>query len=55
LDDVEPLEHLVENTENRFREDTAHESLDVTEALQNAPKHNDVFFKVPKVLGGGES
>lgn len=49
LENVEPLLHVV-HSENVFREDVAEKSLSTAEALANAPKHNDVFFKVPKVL-----
>lgn len=49
LENVEPLLHVV-HAENVFREDIAEASLSTAEALANAPKHNDVFFKVPKVL-----
>lgn len=33
-----------------LREDVVGESLPTTVALQNAPKANEAFFKVPKVL-----
>lgn len=49
LDGVEPLSHVV-TTENVFREDVAKESLSLKDALVNAPKKNDNFFKVPKVI-----
>jgi aspartyl-tRNA(Asn)/glutamyl-tRNA(Gln) amidotransferase subunit C len=50
LDGVEPLVHITEST-NVFREDVPHTSLSRDEALSNAPKRNEGFFKVPKVLG----
>ncbi len=50
LDGVEPLIHLDE-TANVFRPDVPHECLTREEALKNAPKRNEAFFKVPKVLG----
>ena len=49
LEGVEPLLHVVQ-TENVFREDVVEPSLSTKTALSNAPKHNEVFFKVPKVL-----
>ncbi len=33
------------------RADVAGESLPTADALSNAPKKNEAFFKVPKVLG----
>lgn len=50
LSDVEPLKHIGE-AENVFREDEARPSLSLEEALSNAPKRNESFFKVPRVLG----
>lgn len=51
LDDVEPLTHITTTSENVFREDAVRPSLPLEEALANAPKRNESFFKVPKVLG----
>ena len=50
LDGVEPLAQ-VNSLENVFADDTARPSLSAEEALRNAPKRNESFFKVPKVLG----
>jgi len=49
LEDVEPLVQVVP-VENAFREDIPEPSLPREEALRNAPKHNGVFFRVPKVI-----
>jgi aspartyl-tRNA(Asn)/glutamyl-tRNA(Gln) amidotransferase subunit C len=49
LEGVEPMTH-VSDAVNVFREDEVKESISVEEALRNAPKHNDTFFKVPKVF-----
>lgn len=49
LEGVEPMTHVTDQI-NIFREDKVTESLPIEEALKNAPKHNDTFFKVPKVL-----
>lgn len=49
LENVEPLLHVLP-AENVFREDAVEPSLSTKDALVNAPKHNEVFFKVPKVL-----
>ena len=48
---VEPLSHPVENV-NVFREDKVKPSIDREEALNNAPDRSELFFKVPKVIGG---
>jgi aspartyl-tRNA(Asn)/glutamyl-tRNA(Gln) amidotransferase subunit C len=49
LEGVEPLTHVVE-AENALREDEPRESLPREEALRNAPRHDGVFFRVPKVI-----
>lgn len=49
LSAVEPLTHIVTNQTSQ-REDITAPSLSVDEALANAPKRNETFFKVPKVL-----
>jgi len=46
---VEPLLHMSNNTDI-LREDIPGHMLDRTEALQNAPLHNEEFFQVPKVI-----
>ena len=46
---VEPMASLTGAT-TTFRDDVAGDCLDTAEALSNAPKKNDAFFKVPKVL-----
>lgn len=51
-DAVEPLAHTLP-IHNVFREDVVKESLDVEEALGNAPQRADEFFKVPKILDDG--
>ena len=49
LNAVEPLSHIVTNQTSQ-RDDIPSPSLSVDEALANAPKRNETFFKVPKVL-----
>lgn len=49
LEGVEPLTHVNEFT-NVFREDLNEEALNQKEVFLNAKKHNNVFFKVPKVI-----
>jgi aspartyl-tRNA(Asn)/glutamyl-tRNA(Gln) amidotransferase subunit C len=49
---VEPLAHCLPIT-NCFREDEVRESLDVSQALANAPQSDGEFFKVPKILDEG--
>ena len=47
---VEPLSHVIE-LKNVFRVDAVKPSTPTEEALKNAPKKNDGYFKVPKVIG----
>ena len=49
LEGIEPMTHVNEYY-NIWREDVEKESLDIELALKNAPKRNEQFFKVPKVL-----
>ncbi|MCX7929356.1 MAG: Asp-tRNA(Asn)/Glu-tRNA(Gln) amidotransferase subunit GatC [Chlorobi bacterium] len=53
LAELEPLDHVIEHT-NAFAEDIPHRSLETAEALANAPRHNESFFKVPKVIAAAE-
>lgn len=53
LTGVEPLTHITES-ENVFREDVVIPSLSTEEALQNAPRRTESFFKVPRVIGNNE-
>jgi aspartyl-tRNA(Asn)/glutamyl-tRNA(Gln) amidotransferase subunit C len=46
---VEPLLHMSTNTDI-LREDVPAPMIDREEALQNAPLHDEVYFKVPKVI-----
>lgn len=46
---VEPLMHMTREV-NVMRTDEARLTIDKADALKNAPKHNDNFFQVPKVL-----
>lgn len=46
---VEPLLHITQNT-NVLRADIAEQNFTKHEALQNAAKKDDSFFKVPKVI-----
>jgi aspartyl-tRNA(Asn)/glutamyl-tRNA(Gln) amidotransferase subunit C len=47
---VEPLVYL-SNEVNVFREDVVKQQITHEEALQNAPKHDDQYFLVAKVIG----
>ena len=47
---VEPLVYLSDEV-NTWREDVVIQEITTTEALQNAPKHNDQYFQVAKVIG----
>ncbi len=51
VEGIEPLKSIADTGENAFREDALRDAVTTAEALSNAPKHNGVFFKVPKVLG----
>ena len=46
---VEPLLHMSSNI-NLLREDEVGTMLSREEALQNAPLHDEQYFKVPKVI-----
>jgi aspartyl-tRNA(Asn)/glutamyl-tRNA(Gln) amidotransferase subunit C len=48
---VEPLDHPTELL-NRDRDDSVGGTLSQQQVLANAPAVKDVFFDVPKVLGG---
>ncbi|MBM3416688.1 MAG: Asp-tRNA(Asn)/Glu-tRNA(Gln) amidotransferase subunit GatC [Bacteroidetes bacterium] len=58
LEGVEPLLHMSEEL-NVLRDDAVIGSISREEALKNAPAHDTIFFKVPKVIppappAGGE-
>lgn len=46
---VEPMAYAA-TTKNVFREDETRPSIDVEDALKNAPSRAEDFFKVPKVI-----
>lgn len=48
-DNVEPLTHMSEVI-NNFREDVAKDHISREDGLFNAPKKDDEYFRVPKVL-----
>jgi len=49
LDNVEPLLHMSDEV-NILRDDVVKGSVSRSQALQNAPLHDEQFFKVPKVI-----
>ena len=49
LENVEPLLHMSGEV-NILREDEVKGSVSRSEALKNAPLHDEQFFKVPKVI-----
>lgn len=49
LEGVEPLLHMSDEV-NVLREDEVKGSVGRSEALKNAPMHDEQFFKVPKVI-----
>ncbi len=51
---VEPLSHMAGEV-NVLREDVPGDMLTQDEALQNAPRHNNQFFLVPKVIKKDEA
>ena len=46
---VEPLLHMTDEV-NVLREDEVKGSVSREEAIKNAPDHDGIFFKVPKVI-----
>ena len=48
---VDPHDHPTE-LQNRNRDDSVGDALSQQQVLANAPAIKDVFFDVPKVLGG---
>ncbi len=48
-DNVEPLAHALD-VSNVFREDVLRESINVNEALANAPDRQGNFYGVPAIL-----
>ena len=46
---VEPLLHMSNNVDV-LRQDVPGNMISRKEALENAPKHDDLYFKVPKVI-----
>ena len=49
LDNAEPLLHMSDEV-NVLRDDVVKGSVSRSQALQNAPIHDEQFFKVPKVI-----
>ncbi len=50
---IEPLAHALP-IHNILREDVPGPALPLEKVLQNAPDTDGAFFKVPKVIAGGE-
>lgn len=50
MSNVEPLTSITPQ-ENILRDDVAGQTVSTADALRNAPKKNEAFIKVPKVLG----
>lgn len=48
---IEPLVYMT-NEINVMREDVVRQEITHEEALQNAPKHDENYFLVAKVIGG---
>ncbi len=46
---VEPLTHMTDEV-NNWREDVAKNTLSREEGLSNAPSHDEIYLKVPKVI-----
>lgn len=47
---VKPLRHVMEESTKPWREDVVKQPITKAEALQNAPNHDDDYFKVLKVI-----
>lgn len=50
VEDLEPTFHVLD-IRNVFREDEVGECLSQEEALMNAPRKEDGFFKAPRIVG----
>lgn len=48
---VEPLIHMTQS-QNVLRDDVVKEEITKEEVLQNAPRKDSDYFKVPKVISG---
>ncbi|MGM0507638.1 MAG: Asp-tRNA(Asn)/Glu-tRNA(Gln) amidotransferase subunit GatC [Fusobacteriota bacterium] len=48
-DDVKPLSHAI-NLKNVLRKDVVKESININDAMKNAPEHEGGAFIVPKVV-----
>ena len=48
-DDVEPTSHVLEIS-TPLRDDIVKQTIEVEDALKNAPEREDDFFVVPKVI-----
>lgn len=51
---ISPLLHM-SREQNVFREDEVQGSVSREDALKNAARHDDIFFKVPKVIKNPKS
>ena len=49
-----PTSHPIDSVKNVFREDVVKDSLNVEDAIKNAPKRINDFFGVPKVIEENE-
>lgn len=49
LSDTEPLLHMSENM-NVLRDDEVKGSISREDGLKNAPEHDELYFRVPKVI-----
>ena len=54
IEGVEPMVHAHEQV-NVLRDDVEQHGLAVDLVLRNAPDRDELFFKVPKILGEGSS
>lgn len=48
--DVDPLEHVTDDSLTTFREDEAKEPVSHDDALKNAPDADSDYFRVPRVI-----
>ncbi len=49
-DGVDPLIYVNDAVENNWRADEVESNISREDALKNAPDHDGVYFKVPKVI-----
>lgn len=49
-ENVEPLEHVIEQADATYRKDKTGDVIDHGDALKNAPDADSDYFRVPRVI-----